>query len=89
MVEGLLSQYDNNRIFWPYIYFSKWNTPAECNYEIYNKKLLIIIYCLEEWSPELHNIKEFKIIINYKNLKYFTTMWWLIKRQIYWVKILS
>ena len=28
-------------------------TPAECNYEIYDKELLAIVRCLEEWSAEL------------------------------------
>ena len=48
VIEGLLSQYDDNEIFWPYAYFFKRNTSAECNYEIYNKELLAIICCLEE-----------------------------------------
>ena len=74
VVGDLLSQYNNNNVFWPCAYFSKRNTLAEYNYEIYNKKLLIIICCLKKWDFELYNIKEFKIIINYKNLKYFTTM---------------
>ena len=29
-------------------YFSKLITSAECNYDIYNKKLLAIIHCLKQ-----------------------------------------
>ena len=28
-------------------------SPAECNYQIYDKGLLAIIKCLEHWRPEL------------------------------------
>jgi hypothetical protein len=31
-----------------YAFFLKKNSLAEYNYEIYNKELLVIIYCLEE-----------------------------------------
>jgi len=45
---------------------------TEYNYYIYNKELLIIIKVLENWRPELENIKiPLKIFINYKRLEYF------------------
>jgi hypothetical protein len=64
-------------------YFSAKHSAAECNYEIYNKKLLAIIKCLKEWRPELQGTNEpFKILINYKNLKYFTTIKSLNQKQV-------
>ena len=42
-MRGILSQYNNKRFLRPYAYFLKKNSPIECNYEIYNKELLIII----------------------------------------------
>ena len=45
---GVLSQYDGNGVLRPCAYFSKKNTPAECNYEIHDKELLAIIRGLEE-----------------------------------------
>jgi hypothetical protein len=27
--------------------------PTKYNYKIYNKELLVIIYCFEEWRPDL------------------------------------
>ena len=89
VVGGLLSQYDDDGVLRPCAYFSKRNTPAECNYEIYDKELLAIVRCLEEWSPELRSTKEFKIITDHKNLKYFATMRRLTERQIRWAEILS
>src|SRR5580692_544284 len=40
----------------------------------YDKELLAIIKCLEEWRPELQGTPEpFEIITDHKNLEYFTT----------------
>ena len=44
----VLSQPDNNGILYPVAYFSRRMSPAECNYEIYDKELLAIIWCFEE-----------------------------------------
>src|SRR5207248_7147787 len=52
-IGGLLSQYDDNGVLQPCAYVSRWNTPAGCNYEIYDKELLAIIRCLQEWDSEL------------------------------------
>jgi hypothetical protein len=48
-----MSQYNDDGVLRPVIYISKKNTPAECNYEIYDKKLLAIINALKEWELEL------------------------------------
>ncbi|KAH0615359.1 uncharacterized protein H6S33_000995 [Morchella sextelata] len=45
---GILSQYDDNGTLRPVAYFSKKHSPAECNYEIYDKELLGIIRSFEE-----------------------------------------
>ena len=47
-IGGVLSQYDEKGELHPCAYFSKKNSPAECNYEIHDKELLAIIRCLEE-----------------------------------------
>ena len=53
-------------------YYLKKYTPVKSNYKIRNKKLLAIIYYLEEWDTELQSIsKGFDIITDHKNIKYF------------------
>ena len=68
---GVLSQYDDNGLLRPCAYFSKKNSPAECNYEIHDKELLAIINALKEWEAELIGLKEFLIITDHRNLRYF------------------
>jgi len=71
------------------VYYSKKNTSAECNYEIYDKEMLIIIQCLKEWDSELRSVSSFQIYTNHKNLKYFMTVKKLIEWQMRWFLILS
>jgi hypothetical protein len=52
------------------ILFQKKN-PAEYNYEIYNKEILVIIKYLREYNKNLKSIKYFQIYMDYKNLEYF------------------
>jgi hypothetical protein len=49
-------------------YFSAKNTLAESNYTIYDKELLAIIKCVEEWNSELCAVRHVEVIIDYKNL---------------------
>ena len=88
-LEKVFSQYDDDEIFHSMIFFNKKMIFVECNYEIYNKKLLTIIRCLKHWRFEFEKIDEFvEIYINHKNLKIFMTFKKFIFRQIYWVEIL-
>lgn len=50
---GVLSQPDEEDVLHPVAYFSKKHSPAECNYEIYDKELLAIVRTFEEWRPHL------------------------------------
>ena len=80
---GVLSQYDQESVLHPIAYFSAKHSAQEYNYEIYDKELLEIIKSLEEWRPELQGSqKEFEIIIDHKNLEYFTTTKALNQRQV-------
>ncbi len=45
--DEVLSQYDDEGILHSVIFYSKNMVFAECNYEIYDKELLIIIRCLK------------------------------------------
>jgi hypothetical protein len=63
-----------------YVFYSKKNSPAEYNYEIYNKEMLAIVRYLKVWDPELRSVDEFEIRIDYKNLEYFITVQKLTER---------
>ena len=45
--EDILSQYKDNDLLHSVTFFSKNLISVECNYEIYDKELLTIIYCLK------------------------------------------
>ncbi len=88
--DEVLSQYDDEDILHSVIFYSKNMIFAECNYKIYDKKLLIIIHCLKHWRLELKctNIS-IKIFIDHLNLKYFMIIKELIRRQAKWAEKLS
>jgi len=88
--DEVLSQYDDEDILHSMIFYSKNMILAECNYEIYDKKLLIIICCLKHWCLELKctNIL-IKIFIDHLNLKYFMIIKELIRWQAKWAEKLS
>jgi hypothetical protein len=88
-VGGTLYQVDDHGVLRPCAFFSKKNSPAECNYEIYDKEMLAIIRCLEEWDAELRSVKSFEIRSDHKNLEYFMSVRKLTERQMRWSLILS
>jgi hypothetical protein len=71
------------------VYYSKKNASAECNYEIYDKEMLIIIQCLKEWDAELRSVSNFQICTDHKNLKYFMTVKKLTEWQMRWFHIVT
>ena len=48
MFEGILFQYNEDGVLHSIIYFSKKHNSAECNYEIYDKELMIIVCVFKE-----------------------------------------
>ncbi len=51
--DEVLSQYDDEDVLHSIVFYSKNMSSAECNYKIYDKKLLIIIRAFEHWWLEL------------------------------------
>ncbi len=47
--EDILFQYNKNEILHSIIYFSKKHNSVKCNYEIYDKELMIIVCTFEKW----------------------------------------
>ena len=73
--KDILFQYDENEIFHSVTYFSKKHNSVECNYEIYDKELIIIVCTFKKWWSELEDfIYSVEMIMNHKYLKYFMSI---------------
>jgi hypothetical protein len=87
---GVLSQKDDQGVLHPVAFFSKRMTPAECNYQIYDKELLVIIRCFEAWRPEIEGTAmPVQVLSDHKSLEYFMTIKKLTRRQVRWAEFLS
>jgi hypothetical protein len=87
---SLFSQYDNNNVLHPVAYFSKKHSPAECNYEIYEKDLMAIVRAFEAWHPKLQSlINPIYVLSEHKKLEYFITTKLLNRCQAYLSQFLS
>ncbi len=85
--DEVLSQYDNEEILHLMIFYSKNMSSAECNYEIYDKKLLIIIQVFEHWRSELKLINiSIKMFIDYQTLTSLMKDKELSRWQMRWVQ---
>jgi len=74
----------------PVAYISKSLSPAERNYDIYDKEMLAIIHALEQWRHYLEGAKHpVQILTDHKNLEYFMTAQKLNRRQARWSLFLS
>ena len=74
------------------IYMFKKMSLVECNYEIYDKKLLAIVRAFEKWHSKCVEIsmKELiKIINDHRNLEIFMSIKSLNRRQARWIEFLS
>jgi len=90
VVIEVMSQRDDNEQLRSVTYFSFKMLLAECNYEIYDKKLLAIIRAFEKWRLELKGTLDFvEIIFDHKNLEYFMSIKLLSRRQVRWSEFLS
>ena len=88
--EGILSQYDKNDVLHLIAYFFKKHNSAECNYEIYNKELMVIICTFKEWRSELEGSTYLiNVITDYKNVEYFMFTKQLSCCQAHWSEFLS
>ena len=87
---GVLSQRDDEGVLHPVAFFSKKHSPAECNYDIYDKELMAILKALEEWRPECEGAEHtLQLITDHKNLEYFMSKKLLNRRQARWAQFLS
>ena len=69
---GVLMQKDGNGDYHPCTYHLATFSPAERNYNIYNRELLAVMHTLKEWRHYLTGTKHpVFVITNHKNLGYF------------------
>ena len=73
----------------PVAYMSRKLSPAEQNYDIYNKELLAIVAALETWRVYAEGSPDLTIFTNYKNLLHFTITKQLNRRQVRWSELLG
>ena len=87
---GVLSQHDDNGVLHPVTFFSTKHSPAECNYEIYDKELVAIVWPFVHWHTELQSVENpIQVLSDHKNLEYFMTSKLLNHWQARWAEVLS
>ena len=69
---GVLMQQDDNGDLHPCAYLSQTFSPAERNYDIYDRELLAVIHTLDHWRHYLQGTHHpFTLLTDHKNLTYF------------------
>ena len=87
---AVLTQLDSNGNRHPISFISKTLSPAERNYEIYDRELLAIIRALEEWRHYIQGSPHTTIVLSdHKNLTYYREAKKLNRRQAQWSLYLS
>ncbi len=87
--DDILSQYDDESVLHSIVFYSKSMISAECNYHIYDKKLLAIIQCFEHWWFELEDIElSVQMFTDHQTLKIFMKNKQLTWQQANYLNIL-
>ncbi|KAH0614368.1 uncharacterized protein H6S33_000004 [Morchella sextelata] len=79
---AVLSQKDDQGILHPVAFYSHKMMSAECNYDISDKELLVIVRAFEEWRKYLEpSNQEITVHCDHKNLEHFMSTKILNRRQ--------
>jgi hypothetical protein len=89
-IASILNQFDGFGVLRPTSFYSRKCTPAEQNYDTYDRELLAIVVAMKQWRHHLEGAR-YTIMIqcDHKNLEYFQTSKVLSRRQAHWAEILS
>ncbi len=88
--DNILSQYDDESVLHLIVFYSKSMISVECNYHIYDKKLLAIIRCFEHWWLELKDTElSIQMFTDHQTLKIFMKNKQLTWQQANYLNILS
>jgi len=86
---SILSHYEPDKHWHPLSYYNKRCLPAELNYDVHDKEMVVIVNCFQELRHFLMGApEEIVIFTNYNNLEYFNTTKLLNRRQARWAAIL-
>jgi len=86
---GILFQYESDSRSHTLSFYNKRFLPAELNYDVHDKEMVVIVNCFQEWQHFLMVAPEEIVFFpNYKNLEYFNTTKLLNQRQARWAEIL-
>jgi hypothetical protein len=88
-IARILNQFDCFGVLRPTSFYSRKCSPAEQNYDTYDRELLAIVASMKQWRHHLEGAR-YKILIqcDHKNLEYFQTTKVLARRQARWAEIL-
>ncbi len=88
--DDILSQYNDENVLHSIVFYSKSMISAKCNYHIYDKKLLAIIWCFEHWWFKLEDTELFiQMFTDHQTLKIFMKNKQLTRWQANYLNILS
>ncbi len=88
--DEVLSQYNDEEVLHSIVFYSKNMSSAECNYEIYDKELLIIIWAFKHWRLKLKLTDiSIKMFIDHQALISLMKDKELSRRQMRWVQKLA
>ena len=86
----ILSVVNKDNKVYPVAFHSHTFTVAELNYDTYDKELLTIFEAFKIWWHYLEGLAyPIDIVMDHKNLEYFSTTKILTRRQVQWSKYLS
>jgi len=88
-ISGILNQYDVSVVLRPASFYSRKSSPAEHNYDTYDRELLAIVEILKQWRHYLKGTN-YKVLIrcDHMNLEYLQTSKVLSSWQARWSEIL-
>jgi len=87
---GILSQYEPDKRWHPLAFYNKCFLPAELNYDVHDKEIVVIVNCFQEWKHFLMGASEQIVVYtDHKNLESFNTTKLRNRRQARWAEILS
>ena len=89
-IDEILCQSDDKNHWHSIVYFSRKMISTKCNYEIHDKKFLIIIFAFKQWRHYFERTREEVLVLtNHRNFSRFMSTTKLSFRQVRWVQKLS